>query len=166
MRWVPNGPGTMIVDQAFDRRMMRRCIDLAASAKRSGNTAVGCVITVGETVVAEAEEECPAGSEPFAHAELLAVVAALRATDRSTLRRATLYTTNEPCFLCSFAIREAGIGRVVFAVETAEIGGATSAYPILEATDITRWGPAPKIESGLLATEYREHRDSSVEDEC
>jgi pyrimidine deaminase RibD-like protein len=41
--------------------MMRRCIELARSATKAGNTAVGCVITLQGHVVAEAEERSPAG---------------------------------------------------------------------------------------------------------
>ena len=69
-------------------------------------------------MVAQGEEQSPSGSNPFAHAEVLAVAAALRSVNRKGLARATLYTTNEPCFLCSYAIREARIARVVFAVES------------------------------------------------
>ena len=142
-------------DPTFDQRMMRHCIDLAARATESGNTPVGCVITLEHRVVAEAEEQSPSGSNPFAHAEILAVIAALEAVGKGKLSRATLYTTNEPCFLCSYAIREARIARVVFSVETPGIGGATSAYPILQAHEIKRWGAPPRIEKGLLAGEYR-----------
>ncbi len=147
-----------VVDSRIDEQMMRRCLDLAASSAKSGNTPVGCVITNERQVVAEAEELCPAGSDPFAHAEIVAVAAALKATGRGKLPLATLYTTNEPCFLCSYAIREAGIGRVVFAVETKGVGGATSEYPILKAHGIERWGAPPRIDSGVLAGEYRNLR--------
>ena len=149
---------TMPVDPAFDRRMMRRCIDLAASATKSGNTPVGCVITLQGRIVSQAEEQSPSGSDPFAHAEILAVVAALGAVSRTGLPRATLYTTNEPCFLCSYAIREARIARVVFSVESRGVGGATSEYPILKARGIDRWTAPPQIEKGLLAAEYRNLR--------
>ena len=104
--------------------------------------------------MAEAEEQSPSSGDPFAHAEILAVAAALRSVNRKGLARATLYTTNEPCFLCSYAIREARIARVVFAVESPGVGGATSAYPILKAADIDRWGAPLQIEQGLLAAEY------------
>jgi tRNA(adenine34) deaminase len=107
---APQGK-TKPADPAFDQHMMRRCIELARSATKAGNTAVGCVITLQGHVVAEAEERSPAGGNPFAQAEILAVVAALRAVGRTKLSEATLYTTNEPCFLCSSAIREAQIAE-------------------------------------------------------
>lgn len=145
----------------FDQEMMRRSIDLAVLANKSGNTPVGCVVTLAGQIVAEAEELSPAGKDPFAHAEILAVAAAMGAVGRTGLSEATLYTTNEPCFLCSYAIREARINRVVFAVETPGIGGATSDYPILTAHDIDRWNTPPQIETGLLAVEYRQIRKRS-----
>ncbi len=58
---------------------------------------------------------------------------------------ATLYSTAEPCFLCSFAIREAGLRRVVIGAPTPDIGGVASRYPILVADDVVRWGPAPEV---------------------
>jgi tRNA(adenine34) deaminase len=154
----------MPANLVFDQQMMRRCIELAASAKKSGNSPVGCVITLETEILAEAGELCPAGRNPFAHAEILVVAAAMEAAGREKLPLATLYTTNEPCFLCSFAIRESRIGRVVFSVVTPEIGGATSRYPILSARDLTRWGAPPRIEQGLLADEYDKTRREQGED--
>ncbi len=58
---------------------------------------------------------------------------------------ATLYSTAEPCFLCSFAIREAGLRRIVIGAPTPDIGGVTSRYPILAADDVERWGLAPEV---------------------
>ena len=58
---------------------------------------------------------------------------------------ATLYTTHEPCLLCSFASREAGVQRVVIDVPTPDIGGVTSSYPILLADDVPRWTRPPQV---------------------
>ena len=87
----------------------------------------------------------PAGDDPFAHAELLVVRRAVQELGRRQLPEATLYTTAEPCFLCSFAILAFGIGRVVIGSATPEIGGATSRFPILSTSDVACWGTPPKI---------------------
>ena len=152
MRTIPDSPD-------FDHRMMRRSIDLAISARRAGNSPVGCVVTLGRQIVAEAGERSPAGPDPFAHAEILAVTDALGNVGRTKLSEATLYTTNEPCFLCSYAIREARISRVVFAVESPGIGGVTSNYAILTARDVDRWELPPETEKGFLASEYEQIRE-------
>ena len=44
---------------------------------------------------------------------------------RGNLRNCTLYTIVEPCPMCSFAIREARIGRVVFALKSPLMGGSS-----------------------------------------
>lgn len=74
-----------------------------------------------------------------------AVRRAMAAAGRRHLPGATLYTNVEPCFLCSYAIRVAIIGRVVIGRPTPEIGGVSSRYPLLTADDIERWGRAPEV---------------------
>ena len=127
---------------AEDAVMMRRSEELARAAKLAGNTPVGALLATGKRVVAEAQEEVPVADDPFAHAELLVVRRAVQQLGRRQLPEATLY---EPCFLCSFAIREFGIGRVVIGCVTPDIGGATSLFPILSTSDVPRWETPPKI---------------------
>lgn len=125
---------------------MDRCATLAAEARLSGNTAVGSLVAVGDEVISEASEAVPAGPDPFAHAELIAVRDAMGRYGRSFPDDATLYTTHEPCFLCSYAIREAGIRRVVMGAPTPDIGGVTSSHPLLVADDVARWKDPPTVE--------------------
>jgi tRNA(adenine34) deaminase len=132
---------------------MRHCIELARQAKRAGNTAVGSLIAIGPRIVVDVEEETPGGPDRFAHAELLAVRRATERLGRKTFPEAVLYTTVEPCLLCSFAIREARIGRIVIGTSVPHIGGATSPYPILLTADITPWGAPPTIVWGVLQKE-------------
>ena len=86
----------------------------------------------------------PKGPDPFAHAELLAVRRAIGGS-RHDLPEATLYTNVEPCFLCSYAIREARIGRVVIGRPIPDIGGVNSRYPLLVADNVDRWGRPPEV---------------------
>ncbi|MCG8409104.1 MAG: nucleoside deaminase [Phycisphaerales bacterium] len=147
---------------AFDEQMMSRCIELARQAKAKGNTAVGSLITIDGNIVAEAEEQTPAGPARFDHAEMLAVVRACKSLNCRTLPAGTLFTTAEPCFLCAYAIREARIGRVVIGSPTPHIGAATSRYPILLASDIPPWGHAPDVLCDVLRQECDALRVSSA----
>lgn len=144
-----------------DERFMRRCIELAAGALRAGNTPVGSVVVAGGEIIAEAAEECPSGPDPFALAELIAVREALRLAGKAGLEKATLYSTNEPCILCSYAVRQARLRRVVAAVETPHVGGFTSRLAVLRAEDVPRWGAAPEVVIGVLAEEYRRMRSEA-----
>lgn len=128
-----------------DAHWMRRCEELAREARASGNTGVGAVLVADGHVVAEAAEETPLGPRPFAHAEILVVEQVLMRTPRPDLRAATLYSTAEPCVLCGYAVREAGIGRVVIARPSGDIGSIRSRFPVLTADWVSRWGPPPDV---------------------
>ena len=124
---------------------MKRCFELAEIAKKRGDTAVGSLITdANGKIIAEASE-ANRTNDLFDHAEILVIQEVVNILGGNDLRDFTLITTNEPCFLCSFAIRQTSISRVVFAKQTPEIGGASSNYPILSANDIGGWREAPKV---------------------
>lgn len=124
---------------------MERCEELARQAQRAGNTPVGAVLVLDNVAIAEAAEETPAGPRPFAHAEILVVEQALMLHPRPDLRNAILYSTAEPCILCGYAVREAGIGRLVLARAAGEIGSIRSRFPVLTADWVKRWGPPPEV---------------------
>ena len=128
-----------------DAAWMRRCAELSQQAAAAGNTPVGALLVVDGRVLAEAAEEAPNGPRRFAHAELLAVEAGLRAAGTRHLESATLYSTAEPCLLCGYAIREARLKRVVVGRPSGDTGSLSPRFPILSATGVDRWGPPPEI---------------------
>ena len=132
---------------------MRRCIQLARHAKEQGNTAVGSVVVLGGKIVGEGVEQLPAGNILTGHAELLACQQAIETLKVRSLERAILYTTAEPCFMCSYVIRQCRIAQVVYGTETPMIGGITSSFPILTANGLHSWQPAPQVIGGVLAEE-------------
>jgi tRNA(adenine34) deaminase len=129
-------------DDAF---WMRHCEELARRAAAAGNTPVGAVVVMDGEAVGEAAEDAPRGQRPFAHAELLAIEAALRKVGDRLLDHATLYSTAEPCILCGFAIRETRIARVVAGRPVGHIGSIRSRFPVLGADWVSRWGPPPEV---------------------
>jgi tRNA(adenine34) deaminase len=129
---------------------MRRCLELAAVARSGGNTPVGSVVVLDGRVIGEASEALPAGRSVTGHAEVLACQAALDRAVRSDLAGAVLYTTAEPCFMCSYVIRQLRVALVVYGVETPLIGGVTSVHPILTDPALDRWRPAPVVVGGVL----------------
>lgn len=129
---------------------MRRCIDLAQRARERGDAPVGAVVTREDRLVAEGIETVTSGRDVAGHAELNAIRAACSALGTLDLSGCVLYTTTEPCFLCSYAIREARIGRVVFGAAVEGVGGVTSRHPILSDPDIVGWPPPPAIIGNFL----------------
>src|SRR3954447_9908786 len=97
---------------------MRRCLDLAVMAREQGNTPVGSVVVLDGTIVGEGIETLPAGTSITGHAEILACQAALDVISRRDLAGATLFTTAEPCYMCSYAIRQLRVAKVVYGLDT------------------------------------------------
>ena len=138
---------------------MRRCLELAETADQSGEAPVGAIIARGDDMVVEATEHVNASMDIGEHAELIAIRQACRALGTLDLSGCTLYTNVEPCWMCSFAIRQSGISEVVIGEAVPDIGGATSRYPILSDPDIPGWRPPPNII--WLEMEYRMLRNGS-----
>jgi tRNA(adenine34) deaminase len=135
-------------DSEREFQFVSRCNELARQARAHGEAAVGAVIVREGRVVAEAMEQVLALHDVTAHAELMAIRFACRSQSTLDLSSCTLYTIAEPCGMCSFAIREAGIRRVVIGRAIEEIGGATSRFPILTDCSNRSWGPPPDVICG------------------
>jgi tRNA(adenine34) deaminase len=125
---------------------MRRCAALAREAADAGEVGVGSVITAGDgNWIADGRESVLGARDVTAHAEVEAIRAACRARGTLDLSGCVLYTTAEPCILCSYAIRETGMARVIVGSWVPDIGGVTSRHPILTDTAVAGWGKPPAI---------------------
>ncbi len=101
---------------------MRRAIQLAEGGdQRPGCGAVGCVIVIGERIVGEASNEAELRHDPTAHAEIMAIRRAASKLETTELRGATLYSTLQPCGMCSMASIWARIGCIVFGAGRHEV---------------------------------------------
>jgi tRNA(adenine34) deaminase len=124
---------------------MERCLRLAREAEGCGEAPVGAVLERSGEAIAEASEQVNALQDVTAHAELLAIRQACRVLATRDLSDCILYTNVEPCWMCSYAIRETRIGVVVIAKAVPDIGGVTSRFPLLTETGIEGWGSPPEI---------------------
>jgi tRNA(adenine34) deaminase len=142
--------------EATDRAMMARAIELSRGAARQGEYPFGTVIARDGTIVAEAINRTLRYDDVGGHAEVIALSAAYKAAGRDGLRQATLYSNVEPCAMCSYCIREAQVGRVAYALASPVMGGV-SKWNILRDEGMSGipqiFGPVPEIVHGLLADE-------------
>ncbi|MCC6392331.1 MAG: nucleoside deaminase [Bryobacterales bacterium] len=146
-------PSILVMMTELDNRFMRHCIELARRARESGDHPVGSLVAREESVLGSGMESTRRLLDVAAHAEIEALRAACRKTGALELAGATLYTTTEPCYLCSFAIRQLRIARVVIGRPYPAAGGLTSRHPILIDPSMTCWGPPPVVVSGVLLEE-------------
>ncbi len=134
---------------------MKSCIDLALVAKARGDAPVGAVVVQDGVVIAEGIEGGKTKKDITFHAEIEAIREANIITGNADLSDCILYTTHEPCIMCSYVIRHAKVQMVVFGLSVVEIGGLHSFYPILTDTKIKKWGKPPRIVKGIMERDIK-----------
>src|SRR3982751_5333169 len=108
---------------------------------------VGAVVVHGGAVIAAGHNERELRQDPTAHAELLALQRAAKATGHWRLLDTTLYVTLEPCAMCAGAIVLARIPRVVYGTADPKAGAAGSVLDVLAEP---RLNPRPQVTGGVL----------------
>jgi tRNA(adenine34) deaminase len=141
----------------IDLMMMERCVELARTAGGSGEFPFAALVCNGEGVVSEAINRVDRDADVTRHAELVVVSEAQRVLGRNDLSDCTIYSTVEPCAMCSFPIRETRISKVVFALRSPLMGGF-SKFGILQDSNISSampefFGDPPEIVGGVLVRE-------------
>jgi len=118
-----------------DARFMELALRQAETAVSAGQTPFGAVILDAQgTLIGEGHNRVRADLDPTAHGEVVALRAAWRRLGAwSMLAGGTLYSTCEPCLLCSFVITQVGLRRVVFAARGTDVPG----YRPLLGADLT-----------------------------
>ena len=137
----------------MDVEFMNQAIRLARIARERGDSPVGSVVVSNGRIIAEGIEAVRSENDVTAHAEVRAVREACRVLDSLDLTGCTLYTTVEPCFMCSFVIRGTRLSRVVIGRAVPHVGGVSSKHPILTDPKIPNWPRPPAVVTGLLLEE-------------
>lgn len=111
-----------------DDEAMQAALEEAAAAPAHGDVPVGAVAVVGGEVLSRRHNERELGSDPLAHAELLALADAARALGTWRLDAVTLVVTLEPCPMCAGALVAARVARLVFGAADPKAGACGSLY--------------------------------------
>ncbi|MBV7302429.1 nucleoside deaminase [Corynebacterium sp. TAE3-ERU2] len=122
-------PEPQYLEQA--RALMRRALAVAADTP-AGDVPVGAVIVdpLGREV-ARATNRREADADPTAHAEVIAIRAAVQQLgDGWRLEDCTLVVTLEPCAMCAGAAIGARVGRIIFGAYEPKTGACGSVYDI------------------------------------
>ncbi|KAF0993441.1 tRNA adenosine(34) deaminase TadA [Geobacillus sp. TFV-3] len=133
-----------------DEYYMRLAMEEAKKAEQIGEVPIGAVIVQDGRVIARAHNLRETEQRAIAHAEILAIDEACRATGSWRLERATLYVTLEPCAMCAGAIVLSRIERVVFGAFDPKGGCAGTLMNLLQES---RFNHQVEVVSGVLADE-------------
>lgn len=97
-----------------DARFLRRAIELAVEARARGDEPFGAILVHNGEIVMEARNAVHSDTDVTQHAETRLVSKACRSLPADVVEDSTLYTSTEPCQMCSSAIHWARVPRVVF----------------------------------------------------
>lgn len=102
--------------QPEDEKLLRLSFDVAKRAREAGDHPFGSVLADadGNVLMEQGNGYTSEGGDRTAHAERILASRAAKKYSVEFLQSCTLYTSAEPCAMCSGAIYWAGIGRVVF----------------------------------------------------
>jgi tRNA(adenine34) deaminase len=143
-----------------DSAMMARCVELSRLAVTKGEYPFGSVIALDGRIAAEAINRTVRDGDLSRHAEIIALALARKRLGAGGLRHATLYTNIEPCAMCAYCIREAGLGRVVYAMGSPVMGGLSKWNILRDSAMSDRvpqiFGPAPEVVAGVLLSEAQQ----------
>ena len=114
----------MMLDLAFlpEKKYMLRALELAQEAAAHGEVPVGAVVEREGVILGEGRNRREAGKNALAHAELEAISQACQTLGTWRLTGCTLYVTLEPCPMCTGALINAHIDRVVYGVDDEKAG--------------------------------------------
>ena len=120
-----------------DERHLHRAFELAETARSAGNRPFGSLL-VSESgeVLREASNTTLTENDITAHPELKLARWAAQELDPAAARTTTMYTSCEPCPMCTGAIKRSGLGRVVYGFPSAELEalrertGKTTTWPV------------------------------------
>ncbi|WHO39450.1 nucleoside deaminase [Sphingobium sp. AP49] len=101
--------------QPEDEEWMREAIAIARSKGTDPATSpLGCVIVLNGRIIAGERNQTQELPDATAHAEMMAIRRGCESVGEMELRGATLYSTLQPCGMCTMASIWAKVGRVVY----------------------------------------------------
>ena len=105
-----------------DRKHLKRCIELAKEALDNGDQPFGSVLVSADGNVLAEDRNRIGGGDATQHPEFaLARFAGENMTDEEK-KNATVYTSGEHCPMCSAAHGLVGLGKIVYASSSKQLG--------------------------------------------
>lgn len=109
---------------------MRTALDEALAARDAGEVPIGALVVKDGVIVSKAHNLVESLKDATAHAELIALREACAVLNERRLEGCTLYSTLEPCAMCTGAIINSRVERVVFGAYDERFGCCGSAMSL------------------------------------
>lgn len=131
---------------------MDQAIALAKEAAQEGEVPVGAVVVLGDRIVGTGRNRREKSKNALAHAEIEAINEACRTLGGWRLWQCDMYVTLEPCPMCTGAIINSRIKRLVYGASDNKAGSCGSVVNLFELP----YNHKPEIVSGVKKDECAE----------
>ena len=138
------------ITRVDDERWMRLAIEQANFALANDEVPVGAIVVYQNKIIGRGFNRREKNHQITGHAEIFAMEEASQYLNSWRLSQCTLYTTLEPCLMCTGALIQSRIERVVFGAKEEKTGAIYSQIQIQKLPQIQH---LPFIEHGVLASE-------------
>lgn len=135
-----------------DEQWMREALALAQEAADEGEVPVGCVIVCDGQIVGRGRNRRETKKNALSHAELEAIDEACRTLGGWRLWKCTLYVTLEPCPMCTGAIINARLRRLVYGAPDVKAGSCGTLTDLFALP----YNHRPEVAAGVLEDESRQ----------
>ena len=135
---------------SLDKHYMSLALRLAREAFLRQEVPVGAVLVVEGKLCGWGNNRRMDGNQITGHAEINALNTASENLGNWRLMRSTLYVTLEPCIMCTGALLQARVDRVVFGCRDPKAGAMRSLFAL--AND-PRLNHQIKVDEGVMADE-------------
>ena len=136
--------------QSIDEKYMKEAVRQAKKAYGIGEVPIGCVIVYEDKIIGRGYNRRTVDKNTLAHAELIAIRKACKKIGDWRLEGCTMYVTLEPCQMCSGAIVQSRIPRVVIGCMNPKAGCAGS---ILNLLQVEEFNHQTELTKGVLEEE-------------
>lgn len=134
----------------MDEKYMKEAIKLAKKAESIDEVPIGAVIVHDDKIIACAHNLRESKQNAVAHAEIIAIQKACKKMGSWRLEDCILYVTLEPCPMCTGAILQSRIKRVVYGAADPKGGCIESCMKMYEVKGFNHY---PEVTSGVLKEE-------------
>ncbi len=132
-----------------DEFFMDQAIELAKEAAKEGEVPVGAVVVIDGRIVGRGRNRRETGKNALAHAEIEAINEACKTLGGWRLWQCDMYVTLEPCPMCTGAIINSRIKRLVYGASDSKAGSCGSVVNLFSLP----YNHKPEVVSGLKQEE-------------
>jgi tRNA(adenine34) deaminase len=131
-----------------DEIWMEEALRCAQRALEAGEVPVGAVVVYHSGIIGRGWNRNISGSDPTAHAEIIALREAGAAVGNHRLEDCELFSTIEPCAMCAGALVHARLKRLVYGADDPKAGAVHSVMQVLNHPQLNH---TIEVHGGVLA---------------